>query len=123
MIEFQRLVENGYRRFKSDLGLSPPSFQADDQITRGTLEGAGGSVLLRYGPPEYHAELFVLTSMDRRRWGLADLLSLQGVRDWVRRNPPDTSYESRLEAEVEYAFRLLAQGLVSDARFDWLRGR
>jgi len=102
------------------LKLDAPTFEENGFITTARLAGMGGHVELRCGPAEYHAEIFVHTSKDGKRWSLADLMGLESVRSWLLENRPDTTGRSTLEAEIEYAFWLLKDGLRGDYRFNWI---
>ena len=118
--EFERLVSNYYEQHLPQLRLAAPTFEEAGFITTATMAGSGGQVKMRCGPAEYHAEIFIHTSRDEKRWTLADLMSLETVRDWILQNPPNASEKSSFEVEVDYAFRLLSEGLRGDSRFDWV---
>ena len=85
------------------------------------MSGSGGFVEIRCGPAEYHAEIFVTTLKEQKRWSLADLMSIEGVQNWMLQNRPNTSDKPRLEVEIDCAFSLLAGGLRDVAGFEWLR--
>ena len=119
-IEFSRLVKSQYERYKDTLNLSEPRFEYEGFITRALMDGANGYVKMRCGPAEYHAEVFVHSADEQKCWKLADLISVKGVRDWLMQNRASVSGKARLEAEVETAFRLLAEGLNGVPEFDWL---
>jgi hypothetical protein len=118
--EFESLVSKYHQILGATLRLAAPTFEEDGFVTTARLEGSRGRIELRCGPPEYHAELFVHTIQDGRRWSLADLMSIEEVRSWLLQNRPSTSGRSALEAEVECAFLLLRDGLRGDSRFSWL---
>lgn len=119
-LDFEKLVSKYRQVFGSCLKLSAPSFEVDGFITTARLAGSGGHVELRCGPAEYHVEVFVYTANDGKRWSLLDLMSLADVRNWLLKNRPDTKGRSTLEAEIEYAFRLLGGGLQGDCKFNWI---
>lgn len=119
-IEFERLVSIYHRQHLPELMLAAPTFEQAGFVTVATMVGSGGKVQMRCGPAEYHAEIFIHTSHDGRRWTLADLMGIETVRDWMLQNRPSESEKSRLEIEVKYAFRLLCEGLRGDGRFDWM---
>jgi hypothetical protein len=119
-IEFERLVSAYHQQQLNDLMLAAPTFEEAGFITTATMVGSGGQVKMRCGPAEYHAEIFIHTSEDGKRWTLADLMGIETVRDWMLQNRPNTSDKPKLEIEVEYAFRLLSHGLRGDGRFNWL---
>ena len=119
-IEFERLVSNYHQQHLHELMLAAPTFEQAGFITVATMVGSGGKVRMRCGPAEYHAEIFIHTSHDGQRWTLADLMGIGTVRDWMLQNRPSASKKSTLEIEVEYAFRLLCEGLRGDRRFDWM---
>jgi hypothetical protein len=119
-IEFVRLVDSYYQHYQNALRLGRPSFRNDGFISTATMSGSGGLVEIRCGPAEYHAEIFVTTLKEQKRWSLADLMTIERVRNWMLENRPNTSRESRLEAEIECAFSLLTDGLKGVANFEWL---
>lgn len=119
-IEFERLVSTYHQQHLNELILAAPTFEEADFILTATMVGSGGQVKMRCGPAEYHAEIFIHESGHGKRWTLADLMGIEAVRDWMLQNRPNASDKSRLEIEVDYAFRLLAHGLRGDGRFKWL---
>lgn len=119
-IEFARLVDSYYQRHQNALRLEHPSFRNDGFLSTATMSGSGGFVEIRCGPAEYHAEIFVTTLKGQKRWSLADLMSIEGVRNWMLQNRPNTSGRSQLEAEINCAFSLLTDGLRGIANFEWL---
>jgi len=74
-IEFESLVAPYHQRHKDALHLSNPSFKEDEFITTATMIGLGGHVETRCGPAEYHAEIFIFTLDDQKRWDLAELMA------------------------------------------------
>lgn len=119
-IEFTRLVDSYYQRHQNTLRLGQPSFHNDGFVSTATMSGSGGLVEIRCGPAEYHAEIFITTLKEQKRWSLADLLSIEGARNWMLQNRPNTSDKSRLEVEIDFAFSLLAVGLRGITNFEWL---
>ena len=119
-IKFTELVKIYYLRHLSALSLSAPSFQNDGFIATATMVGSGGSVQIRCGPAEYNAEIFIQNHKDQKRWSLADLMSIECVRNWMHQNRPNPSGKPRLEAEIECAFNLLLDGLGGVENFQWL---
>jgi len=119
-IEFARLVDSYYQRHQNALKLGHPNFRNDGFISTATMSGSGGFVEIRCGPAEYHAEIFVTTLKDQKRWSLADLMSIESIRNWMLQNQPNTSGKSRLEAEIDSAFSLLTEGLKGVPNFEWL---
>lgn len=118
--DFERLVATYFQRHANMLRLSEPTFNRDGFIITATMTGTGGHAELRCGPAEYSAEIFVFTAEDRKRWSLADLLAINSVRTWMLQNRPSLSGRSRLEAEIDCAFSLLAVGLKGVPEFLWL---
>ena len=119
-IEFARLIGSHYQQYQTMLMLDRPSFCNDGFISTATMSGSDGFVEIRCGPAEYHAEVFVTTLKEHKRWDLAELMSIESIRNWMLQSRPDTSGKPRLEAEIDCAFALLADGLKGDARFGWL---
>lgn len=119
-MEFTRLVDSYYQRHQNALRLGHPSFRNDGFISTATMSGSGGFVEIRCGPAEYHAEILITTLKEQKRWSLADLMSIESIRNWMLQNRPNTSDRSRLEAEIDCAFSLLAVGLRGVTSFEWL---
>lgn len=119
-VEFERLVSASFLRYRDVLNLAEPTFEKDGFINTATLDGPGGRIVIRCGPAEYHAEIFIHTFEGKARWSLADLMMIGTVRDWILANRPNAAGRSTLETEVEYAFRLLANGLRSVGEFNWV---
>lgn len=115
---FEQLVCEYFQQFSGSLNLAEPVFTADSNITTVTMRGSSGHVEMRCGPGEYHIEIFVYT--DDKRWTLADLISIENVRAWLKQNRSNTAGKSRSIAEVSSAFGLLADGLKGVAGFEWL---
>ena len=119
-IEFKRLVTEYFQRHNHALNLAVPTFEEDGFITTASMIDSGGRVEFRCGAAEYHTEIFVYTLKDQKRWNLAELMSIESVRNWMLKTRPNTSDKSRLEAEVDYAFCLLTAGLKGVGEFGWL---
>ena len=122
-IEFERLIAGNFQRHKNELSLASPTFQEDGFITTATMAGSAGCVEILCGPAEYHAEVFITTTKDQKRWDLADLINIESVRLWLYQNRPNYSGRSLLEVEVEYLFYFIIDGLKGVAEFEWLRSR
>lgn len=121
--EFARLVETYYQRHHGALSLSAPTFENDGFITTAAMVGSGGSVEIRCGPAEYNAEIFVQTRKDQKRWSLADLMSIERIRNWMLQKRPNPTGKPRLEAEIECVFFLLVEGLGGVEDFQWVCSR
>jgi hypothetical protein len=117
---FETFVDGYFQKYAALLRLAKPTFQNDGFITTATMIGAGGKVELRCGPAEYHLEIFITTLDNPRQWSLADLLAIDSIRTWTRKNHPETLDRSRLEAEIDYAFHLLVDALKSSTVFEWI---
>jgi hypothetical protein len=75
------------------------------------MSGSGGLVEIRCGPAEYHAEIFITTLREQKRWTLADLMGIESVRNWLLQNRGrTTSDKSRLEAKLIAHFRSSLMG-------------
>lgn len=118
---FIELVTKYFHSNASSVQLSEPSFKCDGHTSTATLFGTVGSVEIRCGPAEYHAEIFIYTN-GNVRWTLADLISNEHVRSWLLNNRPNSSGRSQLETEIDCAFKLLAYGLKGFPGFEWLYG-
>ena len=119
-IDFERLIVVCCQRHQNVLNLASPIFEEDGFITTAIMAGTGGRFEIRCGPAEYHAEIFIYTFEDQKRWNLADLMSIENIRSWMIQNRPDTGGRSQLEAEINYAFWLLTDGLKDVVNFKWL---
>lgn len=120
--EFERLVRNYYELHKGSLTLSAPQFQRDGFIARATMSSTHGAVEIICGPAEYHAELFIKSLIDGRRWNLADLMCFDAVRLWLVDYSKNASSANKsvLEADVEWIFLILRDGLKSVPNFSWI---
>ena len=121
-LDFERLVSKYYQTLGGSLRLAEPTFEEDGFVTTATMVGSGGHVETRCGPAEYHAEIFVFTIEDQRRWDLAELMSIESVRNWLvsYSQNANASGKSSLEADVEWIFLILADGLKGVGKFGWL---
>lgn len=121
-IEFTRLVNSYYQRHKSVLRLANPSFDNNGFVSRATMSGLDGTVEILCGPAEYHAEIFITTLKDHKRWNLADLMSIETLKQWLvsYSQGADCQEKSALEADVEWIFLILIEGLRGAANFEWL---
>lgn len=117
--DFAELVRKYYQRYSGQLKLGPPSFKYDGFTSRATMTSSDGSVEVLCGPPEYHAEVFINTLENQKRWSLADMLGIPVIREWLTRNRPNSEGRSRLEAEIECIFLLLVR-LKDISAFGWL---
>jgi hypothetical protein len=118
---FKRCVSAQQAAHSAVLYVNPPEFTDEGFSTTASMASERGIVALRCGPSEYHVELFIHAEAERKRWTLVDLLALPKIRDWMRSNRVDHQAKQRIEAEVEYAFRLL-EGIVSlIPELRWLR--
>ena len=123
-IEFERLISLYHQKHQNDLKLANPKFGSyNSAISQAIMSGSGGFVEILYGPPEFHVELFITSSKEKRRWELRDLMSIGTVRAWLvnysQRSIPQG--KSPLECEVEWIFLILIDGLKGIANFAWLK--
>lgn len=102
------------------LALLSPVFTDDGFITIASMSACGGRVELRCGPAEYHVEIFIHDDKGLTRWTLRDLIALPNVREWMQANRADLEGRQRVEAEVEYAFRLLKEPIARLPEMNWL---
>jgi len=116
---FKKCVVAQQAAYSKQLSLHPPIFEDDGFITTAFMSGAGGKVELRCGPPEYDVELFIHDASGNR-WTLSELLTLPGVRRWMRVNRADLKGKQKVEAQVEYAFRLLKESVAYVPEMKWL---
>jgi hypothetical protein len=121
-IEFARLVDSYYQQHQSALRLASPSFNNDGFVSRATMSGSGGIVEILCGPAEYHAEIFITTLKDHKRWNLADLMSVGTLKQWLVSYSQRASSQGKsgLEADIEWIFLILTEGLRGAANFEWL---
>jgi hypothetical protein len=80
-------------------------------VVRLRLPLGRGAVEFLCGPPEYHAEMFVIVPCStgkNDRYDLAKLMSIQEVRDWFMANRASRSGGDRLESETTKLADLLA---------------
>ena len=123
-IEFERLISIYHQQHQNDLKLANPSFGCyNSAISKATMSGSGGFVEILYGPPDFHVELFITSSKEKRRWELRDLMSIGTVRAWLVNYSQQSipQGKSHLEREVEWIFLILIDGLKGIANFAWLK--
>jgi hypothetical protein len=116
---FKKCVAAQQAASANQLALHAPIFEDDGFITTAFMSATGGRVELRCGPAEYHVELFVHDECGNRLT-LGELIALPGVREWMQVNRADLEGKQRVEAEVEYAFRLLREAIARVPEMNWL---
>ncbi len=121
-IEFARLVDIYYQKYKNALTLASPSFDNNGFVSRATLSGSGGDIEILCGPAEYHAEIFITMLKDNKRWNLADLMSVGTLKHWLvsYSQRANNQGKSELEADIEWIFLILIEGLRGAIGFEWL---
>lgn len=102
------------------LALSSPVFEDDGFLTIALMTGRDGQVELWCGPAEYNVELFIRDNNETKRLSLRDLVILSPVSEWMRTNRASLEGNQRVAAEVEYAFRLLAEAIARLPDMSWL---
>jgi hypothetical protein len=112
---FEQSVTRAAAAAAGTLHLYPPRFERNGFVTRAFMEGSGGQVELRCGPPDYSVEIFICNTADARRWDLAGLMQLGSVYHWLIANRPQPG-----EQDEVYAFRFLINGLRESTEFNWL---
>lgn len=100
------------------LTLSPPEFIDDGFTTTALMSGCEGKVELRCGPAEYEVELFVHAGL--KRLNLSDIIALPGILKWMQANRPNLEGKQRVEAEIEYVFKLLNEAIGRATEMSWL---
>ena len=117
---FEKLVRKYFKQFSIYLNLAEPIFKTEKNVKTVIMRGtsASGYVALRYGPAEYHIEIFIYTN--GKRWNLADLVKIESVQLWLKKNRSNVAGESRIVAEIISAFGLLSYGLKGVKGFEWL---
>lgn len=121
-IEFKRLVEIYYQRHQSTLNLDRLIFEESGFVSCAKMFGGEGTVEIFCGPPEYHAEIFITTLKDSKRWNLADLMIEETLKHWLVGYSAKASClgKNELEADIEWVFLILIEGLIGTTRFKWL---
>ena len=117
---FKRSVVTQQVLHNTGLCISSPAFTDEGFTTTALMTSGGGRVELRCGPAEYHVELFIHPA-EKKRLGLVELLAMPGIREWMRANRANLEGKQRVEAEVEYAFRLLDEIVSLVPELQWLR--
>lgn len=117
---FKRSVAAQQYANATQLSLLPPVFADEGFVTTAFLSAPGGKVELRCGPAEYAVELFIHDDARLKRRTLTELIALPKVREWMQANRAVLEGKQRVEAEVEYAFRLLKEALGQVSELDWL---
>lgn len=118
---FKRCVAAQQAAHKAVMSVNPPEFTDEGFSTTATMASEGGMVVLRCGPSDYHVDVSIHAGAVGKRWTLVELLALPPIKDWMRSNRVDREGKQRVEAEVEYAFRLLAATISLVPELRWLR--
>jgi hypothetical protein len=118
--QFKKCVTAQHAAYLSHLALDAPVFEDDGFLTIALMAGRGGKVELWCGPAEYHVELFIHDDNKSKQLTLRDLVALSPVREWMQWNRASMEGKQRVEAEIEYAFRLLAHGVSRVPEMNWL---
>jgi hypothetical protein len=116
---FKKCVAAQQAVYTNQLALQAPIFKDDGFITTAVMSAADGKVELRCGPAEYNVELFVHDEFGKR-WTLSELIGIPDVLEWMQTNRADLEGKLKVEAEVEYAFRLLNDALAQVPEMKWL---
>lgn len=121
--KFIQFVNQYYQKYKHLLALNNPNFSNSGFVCKATMFGLGGSVEILCGPAEYHAEIFINTLKDSKRWNLAGLMNVESIRDWLidYSKCANNSGKSILESDVEWIFLILIDGLKGVSNFEWLQ--
>lgn len=119
--QFIASVEHNYELFALSSKFEKPSFSIQGFLTSARIVSAGGTIEILCGPPEYHAEIFIECAGNPKRWGLADLIQFESVRCWLESYKSNTENQTEVEADVEWLFRLLSEGLKGIKEFDWIQ--
>ena len=98
-IEFERLVSICHQQHQNDLKLANPRFGCyNSAISNAIMSGSGGFVEILYGPPDFHVELFITSSKEKRRWELRDLMTIETVREWLVNLQPATNSSREIQS-------------------------
>ena len=118
--EFVVSVQKNYDRFSSYLNLERPSFETKGFLSIAKMKTSGGAIEILCGPPEYHAEIFIACHENHKRWGLADLFQIERVKNWLNAYRSQTKNQSEIEADVEWVFYLIVEGVQGIDEFAWI---
>ncbi|MDB4264833.1 hypothetical protein N9893_02080 [bacterium] len=114
-------VQKNYEHFASCLRLKKPSFATRGYLSSAKMTATGGTVEILCGPPEYHAEIFIECAATNKRWGLADLIQVESIKHWLDAYQSKTESQSNVEADVEWIFYILSEGLKGIKEFAWIQ--
>ena len=119
------LLNSQYRSQKGVVNLTAPEFHFSGFLSKAVMPGSGGFVEILCGPAEYHAEVFVISCKDNKRWKLADLMNFSSVREWLvaYSKKGNTANKSMLESDIEWIFRILVDGLRGVPGFEWITSK
>jgi len=117
---FKRCVAAQQSASTNILALLPPEFIDEGFITTAFMSARRGKVELRCGPAEYHVEIFIHDDECLNRRTLSDLIALPNVREWMQANRAELEGRQRVEAQVEYVFRLLKESISRVPEMNWL---
>lgn len=119
---FVRIVGEQYSRVAEFVHLAAPIFESEGFLTVASLEALGGKVEIVCGPPEYAPEFFLTDYRTQKRWSLADLMTIESVSKWLLSYSelPANREKQGLEADVEWIFLIITNGLDGVREFDWI---
>lgn len=118
--EFKILSQKNYDRCSGKLKINKPVFSGEGFLSQLSMKGPYGAVEILCGPPEYHAEVFIESYDESKRYNLTDLMGIDSIREWVKTNRPKTDGQSHLAAELEWIFDLLSEGLKDADSLKWI---
>ena len=84
--QFRHLMQELFDSVRDVLCFESWSVDQKGSIIVGKLIGNNGHVKLLYGPPEYHVEIFLISSATGKEYDLAQMMSVKGVREWMEEN-------------------------------------
>lgn len=114
-------VQDYYQHISDDLRLDAPVFNKQGYLTIAQFIASEGTVEFLFGPPEYHVEINIECFANGSKWGLPELIKLTRVDNWFQSYQSQVEGQSGVEAEVEWLFRLLLEGLKEIDEFAWIR--
>jgi len=119
--QFIASVQQNYERFAFCSKFEKPSFRNQGFLSSAKMVAPEGTIEILCGPPEYHAAIFIECAGNHKRWGLADLIQFESVKNWLDSYQSSTKNQTEVEADIEWLFRLLSEGLKGINEFTWIQ--
>lgn len=118
---FEEQIRLSYLKYSEILALEIPQIKKIGFLTIAKFIGQCGYIEIFCGPPEYHAELFIENLDQNKRYGLAELLENESIREWIDKNQQNSNEDVPVKREVGWLFLLIDEVSKKEGKFNWLQ--